>query len=215
MKRILFILLFVILFPTINVYGYQNSTYNINIPNTFIKSEEKDYWQYETDKMVSTILVIVEDNVDQVNLNNYDQENLLGDYVKELENKIKESNKNTEIKFSSIDLKTINNYRALTIDLVSSYQLNNEVASRIYQRQYIFSSKNYIYYLTLSTSDQENLDSDMFDSIIKSFNIIDEMPQNKKDGNNSFAIFLLISLCVIVVVIKLVLTTVKEKTEKN
>ena len=43
-------------------YAYDTTTYRIDIPNNFKKSENNDYWQSEDEKVSANILIYTEDN---------------------------------------------------------------------------------------------------------------------------------------------------------
>ena len=51
----------------------------------------------------------------------------------------------------------------------------------VYQRQYVTSSKNYIYYVTISSTNKNYLDSDELNNILSTFKINDELLKKTYD----------------------------------
>ena len=81
----------------------------------------------------------------------------------------------------SVTLDKISSYKAIKIDLKSSYKISDEKDSIVYQRQYITSSKNFIYYVTVSSSNEASLDSEEIKNVLNSFKIKDELIERQQE----------------------------------
>ena len=140
MKKFISILFFLILifcFTNVKAADY----YEIKIPNSFKKEGDINYYVKE------------ENNSRNLNLNNYTEENIEDSrYIDKLKEEFNSLGYNINITSSNVYLTNINNYPMLVMDVISSYKLESESESIVYQRQYITSSKNYIYYITISSS---------------------------------------------------------------
>lgn len=181
MKRFMIVLCAVFLFFTgiINVFAYHTLSYEINIPNSYEKEKNKDLWSFETENSLTTISIVTLDNTSKLNINKMSSETLDEDLLEDL-NKSLSSEEKVNIKTSDLSLVKINGYNAIKLSIDSSVKGEDELVSTIYQTQYIFSSKNYLYYLIVSSSNKDNLISENINSIINSFTIKDELEVNNK-----------------------------------
>ena len=160
MRKIIFIIVLLCMFIT-NVNA--SSTYSINIPSTFTSTKE-NYYEKE------------------LNINNYNDKSLKkANYVEKLKKDFKPLNKSHSIDASDIKLGYINNYKAIILEVTSSIELDSKNRSMVYQRQYVTSSKNYIYYVTISSTNKNYLDSDELNNILSTFKINDELLKKTYD----------------------------------
>ena len=181
MKKI-FISLFVFglfFISVVNVYAYDTSNYKINIPNSYKKEKNKNLWSFETDDSLTKLSIVTLDNTSKLNINNMSSETLDEELLEDL-NKSLSSEEKVNIKTSDLSLVKINGYNAIKLSIDSSVREEDDFVSTIYQTQYIFSSKNYLYYLIVSSSNKDNLISENINSIINSFTIKDELEVNNK-----------------------------------
>ena len=99
-------------------------------------------------------------------------------YISSIEKSLKKFNDSVVINSNSIDLIEINTHKLIKFDITSVSQ--DEYKSTVYQTQYISSSKNYVYYIVVSSSSKENLSSKEIKSIINSFTMKDEFFNHKE-----------------------------------
>ena len=153
-----------------------DSIYNIEVPSTFKKDESKDYWQKEIDNEKISIMIYTTENKELLNLKNITEDDINNEkYLEVLKATFKKMG--YKINFYSSDLKKtkLNNYDAIVVDVSSKYILESNTENIVYQRQYVLTSKNYIYYLIISSSDKSYLDKSELKNIINSFKINDEL----------------------------------------
>lgn len=181
MKKFISILFFLILifcFTNVKAADY----YEIKIPNSFKKEGNINYYLKEENNQKISILIHTEKNSRNLNLNNYTEENIEDSrYIDKLKEEFNSLGYNINITSSNVYLTNINNYPMLVMDVISSYKLESESESIVYQRQYITSSKNYIYYITISSSNNKYLSSEESQEIISTFKIKDELLTKTND----------------------------------
>lgn len=178
MKKIMFMLILLCIFIT-NVNAL--SSYSINIPNTFTSTKE-NYYEKETETDKTSIYIFTTDNKEGLNINNYNDKSLENaNYVEKIKEDFKPLNKSHSVDASDIKLDYINNYRAIVLNITSSIELDSKNRSMVYQRQYVTSSKNYIYYVTISSTNNNYLDSDELSNILSTFKINDELLKKTYD----------------------------------
>ncbi len=195
-------------FSLYNVKAYSTSSYDIDIPNTYEKQNGSDVWQSKsTDKRV-TIGIDVFKNDNKLNFEDYNEDTIQKDeYVKELEEKFKNNKENITIKSSNVYFTELNSHKAIKMDVITTFNDSN-YNSDVYQSQYIVASKNHVYYILISSSDKDSLDSEEVMTIISSFNINDE----KATKDVSVArYYLSIALVVTLGIFVFVLTTRKYR----
>lgn len=178
MKKIMFMLILLCIFIT-NVNAL--SSYSINIPNTFTSTKE-NYYEKETETDKTSIYIFTTDNKEGLNINNYNDKSLENaNYVEKIKEDFKPLNKSHSVDASDIKLDYINNYKAIVLNITSSIELDSKNRSMVYQRQYVTSSKNYIYYVTISSTNNNYLDSDELSNILSTFKINDELLKKTYD----------------------------------
>lgn len=178
MRKIIFIIVLLCMFIT-NVNA--SSMYSINIPSTFTSTKE-NYYEKETETDKTSIYIFTTDNEKELNINNYNDKSLKkANYVEKLKKDFKPLNKSHSIDASDIKLGYINNYKAIILEVTSSIELDSKNRSMVYQRQYVTSSKNYIYYVTISSTNKNYLDSDELNNILSTFKINDELLKKTYD----------------------------------
>ena len=209
LKKVLkFILIFIMLFSLYNVNAYSTGSYDIDIPSTYEKQNGSDIWQSKsTDKRV-TIGIDVFQNDNKLNFEDYNEDTIQKDeYIKELEEKFKSNKENITIKSSDVYFTDLNGHKAIKMDVVTTFNDSN-YNSDVYQSQYIVASKNYVYYILISSSDKDSLNSKEVNTMINSFNINDE----KATKDVSVArYYLSIALVVTLGIFVFVLTSRKRK----
>lgn len=183
MKKVInfgFVVILFFVFSISNVFS--SSVYSIEVPSTFKKDKSKDYWQRQVDNEKISILVYNTNNekklnIEKVRINDINKEQ----YLDVLKTTFKE--KGYKINSYSLDLdKTrLNDYPTIVMDVSSKYTLESKEESIVYQRQYILSSKNYVYYLIVSSSNKDYLDKEEIKNIVNSFKINDEMINKNKE----------------------------------
>ena len=82
----------------------------------------------------------------------------------------------------------------------------------VYQRQYITSSKNFIYYVTVSSSDEDSLDSEEIKNVLNSFKIKDELIERQPEY---LKYYICLGGIVIFGISILILSIKTTKTENN
>jgi len=204
MKKInCFIIIFLLILYIPIVFAYDSTNYKIQIPKEYIKEKNKDVWVFKKDH-ITTISIQLINNISNIDINEMD-----GESIKE-EKIIKQLNKNLtdkelDIKSSGVSLVKVNDYKAIKIDIDSTLT-NQEYNSKIFQTQYILSSKNYLYYLVISSSNKDQLSSKKTNEIINSFTIKDELEANKEEEIKKYYIALSA-----IVVSSIILIFVKRK----
>ena len=207
MKKAIYLILMLVLSIS-PVYAYDTTTYRIDIPNNFKKSENNDYWQSEDEKVSANILIYTEDNTNNLDISSFEKADLdKNKYVKELEKNFGSLDETINLSDYSVTLDKISSYKAIKIDLKSSYKISDEKDSIVYQRQYITSSKNFIYYVTVSSSNEDSLDSEEIKNVLNSFKIKDELIERQQE-------YLKYYICLGGIVI-LILSIKTTKTENN
>lgn len=218
MKKIILYLLMLFIFPaSMNaVYAYDNNYYDINIPNTFKKSDNENYWQKEDKNSSLNILIQIEENTNNLDIVSLNEDDLYkNEYIGELKEYFASFNSSIEISNYSITLDKISSYDAIKIDLESKNKISDEKSSLVYQNQYIMSSKNYVYYITISSSDKSNLNSEEVNEILKSFKIKDKLIEKKSELFKYYICLGIILLFAIAVVILSIKTTKESNKNKN
>ena len=209
MKKVLKLtLIFITFFSLYNVNAYSTGSYDIDIPSTYEKQNGSDVWQSKsTDKRV-TIGIDVFPNDKKLNFEDYNEGTIQKDeYIKELEEKFKSNKENITIKSSDIYFTDLNGHKAIKMDVITTFNDSN-YNSDVYQSQYIVASKNYVYYILISSSDKDSLDSKEVNTMINSFNINDE----KATKDVSIArYYISIALVVTLGIFVFVLTSRKRK----
>ena len=146
---------------------------------SYKQEKNKNLWRFETDDSLTKLSIVTLDNTSKLNINNMSSETLDEELLEDL-NKSLSSEEKVNIKTSDLSLVKINGYNAIKLSIDSSVREEDDFVSTIYQTQYIFSSKNYLYYLIVSSSNKDNLISENINSIINSFTIKDELEVNNK-----------------------------------
>lgn len=201
MKRIIcfaFAFLFVFILLD-NVYAYENNIYKIEIPGSFIKSYDTDFWKLDSKDSTTTISINISNNDKKINFENYKSRDLnKKKYIQEIEKHLKEQYGNIQIKSSNIILTKINKYKSIKIDVISNYVDSGKYNSTVYQSQYILSSKKYLYNITISSSDLNEFQSPIIKNIVDSFEIKDKiLKKDKKFTKFYLSISILIALCLL------------------
>lgn len=175
MKKTLFIFFaFLIFFSFGNVNAYNTSTYSIDIPSSFVKESNKSIWQRNNKDEIISLIINVDENKSKLNFEDYSEEDLKKDkYINEIKEKINDIKNGISLKSSDLYFVNINDLKAIKMDITSSYTESNKYNSLVYQTQYIVASKNYVYYIVLSSSKKELLLSSEINNMINSFNVND------------------------------------------
>ncbi len=193
------------------VKAYENSIYKIDIPDSYIKEKDNDIWKYNIEDNTTTISINVTDNKENINFENYNDNSINKDeYNKQIQEHLKEQYGDVEIKSSDIILTKINKHNSIKISVVSSYVDSGKYNSVVYQSQYILSSKKYIYNITVSSSDGNEINSNTVSNIINSFEFKDKA--QKKDMTMVkfyLSISILFALCLLFIALH------KKKTNKK
>ena len=182
-----------------NVYAYENNIYKIEIPGSFIKSYDTDFWKLDSKDSTTTISINISNNDKKINFENYKSRDLnKKKYIQEIEKHLKEQYGNIQIKSSNIILTKINKYKSIKIDVISNYVDSGKYNSTVYQSQYILSSKKYLYNITISSSDLNEFQSPIIKNIVDSFEIKDKiLKKDKKFTKFYLSISILIALCLL------------------
>ena len=158
------------------------STYDIKIPTSFKKDKNKDYWQKTINNETINILVHTDKNKDLLDLSNIDNNDINNErYLKQLKTTFKQLGYNIDSYSTKLSKTNINNYPAIVMDVSSKYTLESNTENTVYQRQYILTSKNYVYYIICSSSNRKYLDNEEMFNILKTFKINDKLIDNKKE----------------------------------
>ena len=191
-----------ILINPITVFGYEDKTYKINIPEAYQKDEKSNTWTKKDDKKSTTIIIEVENNSSNIDFSEYTNDKITKNkYLDQLKSSFVKLKDNVDISASNIEVININGFNAIKVNVNSSFKVEDKYDSSIYQTQYILASQNYIYYIIISSSDADNLNSTEIDSMVKSLQIKDELP--KKDDSLTkyyLTLAIIVSLGVLVLV---------------
>lgn len=214
MKKIMCLVLMLILVIS-PAYAYDTNTYKIDIPNNFKKSENNDYWQSENENVSASILIYTEDNTNNLDISSFEKNDLdKSGYTKELKEKFNTLDESIIIDDYSLTLDKISSYKAIKIDLKSSSKISDEKNSIVYQRQYITSSKNLIYYITVSSSNEDSLNNEEIKNILNSFKIKDELIEKQQEYIKYYICLggiIIFGIALLILSIKTKKTTLKEK----
>ena len=138
-----------------SVYAYSTDIYDIDIPDGFYKAENNDYWQKEGEDSSLSILIYTEKNKNNLDLSSYSEDDIdEEEYINALKRSLSNLGEDIQINTSSVKMVSVNNCPAIKMEVASSYKISDEANSDVYQLQYIFTSKNYVYHLTISSSDK-------------------------------------------------------------
>lgn len=214
MKKIMCLVLMLILVIS-PAYAYDTNTYKIDMPNNFKKSENNDYWQSENENVSASILIYTEDNTNNLDISSFEKNDLdKSGYTKELKEKFNTLDESIIIDDYSLTLDKISSYKAIKIDLKSSSKISDEKNSIVYQRQYITSSKNLIYYITVSSSNEDSLNNEEIKNILNSFKIKDELIEKQQEYIKYYICLggiIIFGIALLILSIKTKKTTLKEK----
>lgn len=202
MKKVVMLIITLILINPITVFGYEDKTYKINIPGAYQKDEKSNTWTKKDDKKSTTIIIEVENNSSNIDFSEYTNDKITKNkYLDQLKSSFVKLKDNVNISASNIEVININGFNAIKVNVNSSFKVEDKYDSSIYQTQYILASQNYIYYIIISSSDADNLNSTEIDSMVKSLQIKDELP--KKDDSLTkyyLTLAIIVSLGVLVLV---------------
>ena len=202
MKKVVMLIITLILINPITVFGYEDKAYKISIPDTYQKDEKSNTWTKEDDKKSTTIIIEVENNSSNIDFSEYTNDKITKNkYLDQLKSSFVKLKDNVNISASNIEVVDINGFNAIKVNVNSSFKVEDKYDSSIYQTQYILASQNYIYYIIISSSDADNLNSTEIDSMVKSLQIKDELP--KKDDSLTkyyLTLAIILSLGVLVLV---------------
>lgn len=202
MKKVVMLIITLILINPITVFGYEDKTYKINIPEAYQKDEKSNTWTKKDDKKSTTIIIEVENNSSNIDFSEYTNDKITKNkYLDQLKSSFVKLKDNVNISASNIEVVDINGFNAIKVNVNSSFKVEDKYDSSIYQTQYILASQNYIYYIIISSSDADNLNSTEIDSMVKSLQIKDELP--KKDDSLTkyyLTLAIIVSLGVLVLV---------------
>ena len=199
-KLLVFFYVIIVILSFSTVKAYSTDTYEISIPDSYVKSENT--WQLDKENEKVTIVINVDKNNNKLNFEDYNEEKLKEDqYIKELEDEFKNNNESITIKSSDISFTNLNNHKAIKMDIITDFKDQN-YNSNVYQTQYIVASKNYVYYILISSSSKEKLNSEEVNNIVDSLVIKDD--KAKKDQSltkHYLSIGLIISMAVFIFVL--------------
>ncbi len=202
MKKVVMLIITLILINPITVFGYEDKAYKISIPDTYQKDEKSNTWTKKDDKKSTTIIIEVENNSSNIDFSEYTNDKITKNkYLDQLKSSFVKLKDNVNISASNIEVVDINGFNAIKVNVNSSFKVEDKYDSSIYQTQYILASQNYIYYIIISSSDADNLNSTEIDSMVKSLQIKDELP--KKDDSLTkyyLTLAIIVSLGVLVLV---------------
>ena len=202
MKKVVMLIITLILINPITVFGYEGKAYKISIPDTYQKDEKSNTWTKEDDKKSTTIIIEVENNSSNIDFSEYTNDKITKNkYLDQLKSSFVKLKDNVNISASNIEVVDINGFNAIKVNVNSSFKVEDKYDSSIYQTQYILASQKYIYYIIISSSDADNLNSTEIDSMVKSLQIKDELP--KKDDSLTkyyLTLAIIVSLGVLVLV---------------
>lgn len=202
MKKVVMLIITLILINPITVFGYEDKAYKISIPDTYQKDEKSNTWTKKDGKKSTTIIIEVENNSSNIDFSEYTNDKITKNkYLDQLKSSFVKLKDNVNISASNIEVVNINGFNAIKVNVNSSFKVEDKYDSSIYQTQYILASQNYIYYIIISSSDADNLNSTEIDSMVKSLQIKDELP--KKDDSLTkyyLTLAIIVSLGVLVLV---------------
>lgn len=190
-----------------NVMAYSNDSYSIDVPTTYTvqnQSESDDYIMFVKDD-ATNINIYMRENTDETNIKDAtesDMEEFVSSYI----NQIK-SSYDINLDVLKKEKTTINGYDALFIS--TKWNSEDMYGYDIYQNQYILTSKNHIYTLTLTSNNSDEFNSQDVLNIKSSFTIKDELI--KDDSGLLTGVF----VGILIIVIASVIIFRKLKKAKN
>lgn len=211
MKKIFLSLYIFFMFSTA-VFAQSNDLYNLTLPNTYNKSISDNthtFWEKKDENIGSSVLILLAENDSSFDISNYNSSDIKKheeSFVNSFKSKLQSEGYTVSIENVTSSLKKINGYNSIIFNIESNYTIGENKSATIFQRQYIFSSKNYFYYLTFASSSLEYLNSKEVGEIISSFKINDELIQNNNISDN---VLIYIGLGILILIV-IVLATKKD-----
>ena len=166
MKKMLFILLLFIFLPTI--YSYENDIFSVDIPNDY--NEKIDNNIYTWSKENDYINITINDNINDYDVRKFSQSDI--DKQKEyIINNYEEKLSNYKVIPTITNMNLINekNNSYLEYDLL--FESKNIIGHNIYQKCRFYTSKNYVYLITLNSESEISNDEI---NILNSFKVKDD-----------------------------------------
>lgn len=202
-----FLFLLILLFPNI-LFAYETEHFKIDIPQGMdLINEENDIFRWSTDNNDNfpTLSIVVSENKGY-NIDLFEPEDVLNyeAYIKEkINNELKEFSLNIEVFDGKLEVN--NNMNSLVYK--TKWNTKESFGYDTYQKVYNFTTKNYLISLTFESKNEEDLESEDFRDIIKSFNIKDE----KIKADYSKSIIIIIILIIIGGLVGLTISVIKNK----
>ena len=162
----------------VNAKAYSTDRYEIDIPNSYINDKEGSFSLKNNEKN-TTIDIIVNKNINKIDVDSLNEDDLTKDkYLSTIENELKKTNNSLVINQYNLSLYKINNHNSILFEIQAVS--NNKYNSIVYQNQYITSSKNYIYFVVISSSNKDDLNSSEIKDIVNSFKMKDDFFNHKQ-----------------------------------
>lgn len=193
-----------------SVFAYSTDSYSIYVPSTYERqsSSNTDNPIIFNDKNLKSqnFNVYVEANSENNNFKNATD----ADITKIADGIVSEIYSDYKINVDVLkkEKTTLNGYDGIFIS--TKWNTQATAGYDLYQNQYEFTSKNHIYVITFTTSNQDYLNSSEVDSIKKSFSIKDKLFENDKLDASKIAIYAVL----IVVVAGVVVFTARKALKK-
>lgn len=206
------------------VYGIENDYYKIEIPKTYEKKESvagQELYSSTTSEYTSSILIYTLKNNDKLDIAKYTSED-----IKNQENTFKnsmikqyeEQKITANIKSLSGKIEKLNNYDSIIMNMETEYTFKKN-KSTVYQKQYLFSSMDYLYYIIISTSSNDLLNSDETKKMLSSFEIKKELFEKDKGVIDTVVNSIKENPAIYVITFILIVTTIvvilKTRTKKG
>ncbi len=217
MKKMLlfFVEIFVIVLIPIYCFCYTNEYFTINNIEKYTFEEENDnsskmYGLVDNEQNGNNIYIVVTPYKDNKHYDIY-SEYAIEDLINEVKKKAKDGNYNISIMDKEVSTVGSKFYKCIII------KYKNEDLG-IYQKQFIISSKHYIYTITITADKEEYFFNKDVTNAVNSFTINDELIEEKSNTtfmNNVINVAIKVIALMIISSIIIILTKDNKKEEKE
>jgi len=192
-KRVPFFVLILILIlcsaNVLSVFGYSNDTFEITVPDNYaLYSSSNTMWRSQDG--YSSIEVIVANNANNFNVLNLDKDDLKDfqdSCTSSYDSQVKKTyGENCSATFNYVDttFQIVNGYKAICVDMEITYTINDNSFST-HRYSYTLASLNYVYAVTLTMFEDDDVEYASGISSIKSFVMKDTLFEGRTQKDES------------------------------
>ena len=203
---LLIVLIVILVFSSLNAYAvkYETEQYEIDIPENYAEINNNEMPLFIN--MTSNFSILVKENENSTNILDFTEEQIKS-MESEIDKALEKANMPNEM--LGYEFVKVKNNDALLIK--NKCKKSPEDEEYIYQYKYILTGENYIYYITYSTSVEEDIE--YFKDILETFETKDKIFEIKSEEKNKENIESTVNndltyIIVILVIIALILMVV-------